>query len=86
MAFALSPERPPDLLTHLIVADIAPSKGALSSEFSGYVEALRKIEDSKVTTRREAQEILTPYEKARPALKTNYFSPRRDADKVYRTQ
>ncbi|EED85974.1 hypothetical protein POSPLDRAFT_44054 [Postia placenta Mad-698-R] len=62
MAFALSPDCPRDLLSHLIVADMAPSKGALSPEFNGYVEALRKIEDAKITSRKDAQHILTPYE------------------------
>ncbi|EPS95929.1 hypothetical protein FOMPIDRAFT_1053727 [Fomitopsis schrenkii] len=61
MSVALSPDCPPDL-RHLIVADIAPSKGPLSREFSGYVEALKKIEASKVTSRKEAQDILRPYE------------------------
>ncbi|PCH42515.1 alpha/beta-hydrolase [Wolfiporia cocos MD-104 SS10] len=63
MAAALSPDLPSGLLRHLIVADIAPSKGPLSPEFNGYVEALRKIEASKVSTRQEAQKLLTPYEK-----------------------
>ncbi len=63
MSVALDPDLPQDSLAHLLVADIAPSKGALSPEFQGYVEAMRKIEDSKVTTRKEAQQILTPYEK-----------------------
>ena len=62
MAVALSRELPDDLLTHLIVADIAPSKGALSSEFQGYIDAMKKIESSGVTTRQEAQHILAPYE------------------------
>lgn len=62
MSVALSPELPKELLAHLIVADIAPSNGALSSEFRGYVEAMKKIEDSHVTTRQEAQKMLAPYE------------------------
>lgn len=62
MTVALSPELPSELLKHLIVADIAPSKGALSSEFQGYVDAMKKIESSGVTTRQEAQHILAPYE------------------------
>ena len=65
MSVALSPECPADL-RHLIVADIAPSKGPLSREFSAYVEALRKIEASKVVSRKEAQDILRPYEQVRP--------------------
>lgn len=62
MTVALDPGLPRDSLAQLIVADIAPSKGALSSEFQGYIDAMKKIEDEKVTTRKEAQQILTPYE------------------------
>ncbi|KAI0688418.1 alpha/beta-hydrolase [Cytidiella melzeri] len=62
MSVALDSELPHDLLAHLLVADIAPSKGALSPEFQRYVEAMKKIEDSKVSTRKEAQDIMTPYE------------------------
>ncbi|TFY55389.1 hypothetical protein EVJ58_g8280 [Rhodofomes roseus] len=61
MSVALSPECPPDL-KHLIVADISPAKGPLSAEFSGYVEALTKIQNCKITSRKEAQEILKLYE------------------------
>ncbi|KAI0276875.1 alpha/beta-hydrolase [Russula brevipes] len=62
MAVALSKELPPDAIEHLIVADIAPSSAALSAEFQGYIEAMNKIEQSKVNSRREAQDILAPYE------------------------
>ncbi|KAI0261101.1 alpha/beta-hydrolase [Gloeopeniophorella convolvens] len=62
MAVALSPQLPENVVDHLIVADIAPSAAALSSEFQGYVEAMSKIEKSQVSSRKEAQEILTPYE------------------------
>ncbi|KAI9454708.1 alpha/beta-hydrolase [Russula earlei] len=62
MAVALSPELPTGALEHLIVADIAPSRAALSTEFQGYVDAMNKIERHKVNSRREAQEVLAPYE------------------------
>jgi len=62
MALALSPELPKELLSNLIVVDIAPSKGDLSSEFRGYVEAMKKIVRSNVSTRKEAQDILSEYE------------------------
>ena len=45
MSVALSPALPPDLLSNLIVADIAPSKGKLSSEFQSYIDAMKKIEE-----------------------------------------
>jgi hypothetical protein len=63
MAVALSPHLPADAIEHLIVADIAPSSAsAISSEFQSYIEAMNKIEKSKVSSRREAQDILTRYE------------------------
>ncbi|THH17065.1 hypothetical protein EW146_g3676 [Bondarzewia mesenterica] len=62
MSLALSATLPSDLLTHLIIADIAPSRGALSPEFQSYVRAMREIEEKAVSSRKEAQEILTSYE------------------------
>ncbi|EMD31298.1 hypothetical protein CERSUDRAFT_100492 [Gelatoporia subvermispora B] len=75
MTVALNPDTPTDLLSRLIVADIAPSKGKLSDEFDGYIRALKKIAESRVTTRQEAQKILEPYEKdpmTRAFLLTNF--------------
>ena len=63
MTVALDPELPSDLLSHLIVADIAPARGALSNEFKGYIEAMQKIEQSQVKSRHEADGLLKPYEK-----------------------
>ncbi|KZT02577.1 alpha/beta-hydrolase [Laetiporus sulphureus 93-53] len=62
MTVALNPELPQDLLSHLIVADIAPSRGELSPEFNKYVGALQEIERRKITNRREAQHILSETE------------------------
>lgn len=63
MTVALSPVLPADTIEHLIVADIAPSNASvISSEFQNYIEAMNKIEKSKVSSRREAQDILAPYE------------------------
>ena len=62
MAVALSADLPVDAIEHLIVADIAPSNAELSTEFRSYVEAMMKIERSGVSSRREAQDILAPYE------------------------
>lgn len=69
MAVALSPGLPADAIEDLIVADIAPSSATLSTEFQGYVEAMNKIEQSKVNSRREAQDILAPYEPVRCQLR-----------------
>lgn len=66
MATALSPDLPPNALSDLIVVDIAPSSAAsLSDEFTGYFEGMQKIEDARVSTRQEAQTMLTEYEKVR---------------------
>ena len=66
MATALSPELAPDTLSNLIVVDIAPSQApALSSEFAGYFEGMQKVEDAQISTRQDAQTILTEYEKVR---------------------
>jgi len=62
MAVALSAELPADTIEHLIVADIAPSNAALSTEFQAYIDAMNKIEQSEVSSRREAQDILASYE------------------------
>jgi hypothetical protein len=63
MSVALHPDLPESLLSHLIVADVAPSKGGVSAEFKGYVNGMKKIESSRVKSRKEAQDILTEYEK-----------------------
>ncbi|KAH9063836.1 alpha/beta-hydrolase [Lactarius vividus] len=62
MTVALSPVLPAGTIEHLIIADVAPSNAMLSSEFQGYIEAMRQIEKSRVTSRKEAQDILAPYE------------------------
>ncbi|TBU50464.1 alpha/beta-hydrolase [Dichomitus squalens] len=62
MTVALDPDLPRELLAHLIVADIAPARAALSPEFQGYIEAMKKIEANGVKTRQEADRVLKPYE------------------------
>lgn len=65
MATALSLALPDNLLKHLIVADIAPSRGPLSPEFQSYIQAMKRIEESDVTSRSEAQHIMKEYESVR---------------------
>ncbi|OJT03359.1 Abhydrolase domain-containing protein C22H12.03 [Trametes pubescens] len=62
MTVALDPETPSDLLSHLIVADIAPARGALSNEFQAYIRGMKQVEASQVNTRREADHILKDVE------------------------
>ena len=65
MTVALNPKLPSDLVSNLIVADIAPSIGALSPEFQGYIQAMKKIEESGVKSRQEADRLLKPFEQVR---------------------
>ena len=66
MAVALSPVLPAGAVEHLIVADIAPSSTVLSPEFQSYIEAMSKIEKSRVSSRQEAQDILASFEPVSP--------------------
>ncbi|KAJ7055006.1 Alpha/Beta hydrolase protein [Mycena amicta] len=63
MSVALEPSLPSDTLAKLIVADIAPANGQLSTEFKSYIAAMQKIEAAKVSSRKEALEILNEVEK-----------------------
>ncbi|KAJ7865700.1 alpha/beta-hydrolase [Mycena leptocephala] len=63
MTVALDSSLPESTLSKLIVVDIAPSKGTLSNEFREYVSAMKKIEAAKVSSRKEALEILQEFEK-----------------------
>lgn len=74
MTVALNPELPDNLLSRLIVADIAPSSGPLSKEFTDYMVAMNKIEESNVSSRKEAQHILQPYEPVRVRVAFNRTS------------
>ncbi|GJJ13716.1 hypothetical protein Clacol_007972 [Clathrus columnatus] len=58
MSAALSPTLPKDLLTNLIIADIAPARGPLSSDFKEYTYAMSRIEHSRIKSRKEANDIL----------------------------
>ena len=63
MSVALDPELPEGLLENLIVEDIAPSKGALSPEFQGYIQGMKAVDAAKVKSRKEARDILSKWEK-----------------------
>ncbi|KAG8941765.1 hypothetical protein FRC03_003987, partial [Tulasnella sp. 419] len=62
MTFALDPDRPSDMLSRLIVADISPAKGPISAEFRSYVKGMKEVEAKATRTRKEADEILQAYE------------------------
>ncbi|KAJ7265452.1 Alpha/Beta hydrolase protein [Mycena haematopus] len=63
MTVALDSSLPESTLSNLVVVDIAPSRGELSKEFKGYISAMKKIEAAKISSRKEALEILHEYEK-----------------------
>ena len=68
MSYALATNTlniPSDRLSQLIVVDIAPSIGKLSSDFISYVSAMREIEalpPGVIKTRTDADNILKAYE------------------------
>lgn len=64
MAFALNPSLPSGLLSHLIVADIAPIRGKLSNEFTNYIEGMLKVEAEQLAnSKKEAFKLLEDCEK-----------------------
>ena len=55
--------RSPQLLRALIPVDNAPVDANLKSDFSKYVQGMKKIEDAHVRKQAEADAILLDYEK-----------------------
>ncbi|KAH7122676.1 Alpha/Beta hydrolase protein [Dendryphion nanum] len=63
MAVAL---RNPDSCANIIAVDNAPVDAALASDFPRYVEGMRKVDEAKVKSQKEADQILEPYAKDLP--------------------
>ena len=63
MALALHPELSSNLLTDLIVSDIAPVRAKVSEDTVQHIHAMERIQASNITTRKEADEILSEHEK-----------------------
>ncbi|KAF9028224.1 Alpha/Beta hydrolase protein [Rhodocollybia butyracea] len=66
MTLALDADLPSDLLKNVIVADIAPVKGRVSKATIAYLDAMKRIEELKLsgsTARKEADGVLTEVEK-----------------------
>ncbi|GAA5881910.1 hypothetical protein JCM3774_001292 [Rhodotorula dairenensis] len=55
MALALGGCEP---VSKLVVVDISPAVGKVSPEFQAYVDAMNRIQDAKVRSRKEADDIL----------------------------
>lgn len=62
MALALNPGLPKDMLSHLVVVDISPAVGPISPEFRNYIGAMKEINEAKVQTKKQGEEILKKYE------------------------
>jgi len=63
MTLALHPELPSDLLTDLIVSDIAPVRAKVSEDTVQHIRDMERIEADNIYTRKEADEILAEHEK-----------------------
>ncbi|KAL4062886.1 alpha beta-hydrolase [Scleroderma citrinum] len=63
MSLALHPETPVDILTHLIVSDIAPIRAKPSQDTIQHFEGMEQIETGGITNRKDADKILEGYEK-----------------------
>ncbi|KAG1761485.1 alpha beta-hydrolase [Suillus occidentalis] len=59
MALALHPELPSDLLTDLIVSDIAPVRAKVSQDTVQHIRAMELIQAGNISTRKEADEIIS---------------------------
>jgi hypothetical protein len=62
MALALHPELPSDLLTDLIVSDIAPVRAKVSQDTVQHIRAMEIIQSGNISTRKEADEIMSEHE------------------------
>ena len=62
MTLALRPDLPSGLLSRLIIGDISPIRGRISSDFQRYIEGMREVEKMGVHTRKEANEALIKFE------------------------
>ncbi|KAG6845605.1 hypothetical protein H0H87_006658 [Tephrocybe sp. NHM501043] len=51
-----------EVLSKLIVVDVAPTRMKLTAEFKGYIEGMQKIERLQLRTKKEALEVLEDYE------------------------
>ena len=54
----------PELVGRLIPVDNAPVDAALKNDFGKYVQGMRKVEDAEVSSLKEADEILRPFEES----------------------
>lgn len=56
----------PECCQDIIAVDNAPVDAALASDFPKYVEGMRRVEDAKVLSQKQADKILEPFAKDLP--------------------
>jgi pimeloyl-ACP methyl ester carboxylesterase len=57
--------RNPDCCANIIAVDNAPVDAVLTSDFPRYVEGMRRVNEARVKTQKEADAIMEPYAKVR---------------------
>lgn len=65
MAMALHPDLPRELLSHVIVEDIAPTRGKFFPEVRYYIEMMQNIVKAKASTIEEIDLLLETLEPVR---------------------
>ncbi|KAF2095177.1 alpha/beta-hydrolase [Rhizodiscina lignyota] len=71
--------RSPDLVANVVAVDNAPVDAALKSDFGGYVQGMKRVEEAGVKRQSEADDILKDYAPELPVrqfLLTNLIKPR----------
>lgn len=63
--------RSPDMISSFVSVDNAPIDAALLSNFSKYIQGMKRVEDSGVTRQAEADKIMQDYEEVRQTTFTN---------------
>lgn len=79
--------RSPDLVRDIVAVDNAPVDAALRSDFSKYIQAMKRIEAAGVTRQAEADKILAEYEPALPIrqfLLGNLYRPASGSPQKFR--
>lgn len=67
--------RMPRLVRAVISVDNAPVNATLQSEFSKYIEGMRKIESANIEKLKDADNLLKPFEEVRTGTSPLYMSP-----------
>ena len=58
MAVALHPQLAESTLSHLVAVDISPAKGPIGNDFIAYIKAMKEIEASNLSEKKQVDDIL----------------------------